>query len=179
MPITLIDPGEAPPLARPFFSASGETSPIVRTLAQVPELLGAVLPFVGAALGTGSVSAREKEIVILRVSWRNECRYCVGAHTVVAHDSGLSPAEIGAICGGVPVGWSAREQAVLDLADALALGAADGPASVERALAAGLAEHQVVELVVCLGATVMLNRFCSAFTLPLTTATATRLEELR
>lgn len=177
MAVPLIDVDDAPLLARPFFAATGETSPIVRLLAHVPELVPAMLPFVGAALGAGATGLRAKEIVILRVSHLNDCRYCVGAHTVAARDCGLDADEVAALRGGPPVDWSARERAVVALADALAGGAAGAPAAIDDAVAAGIPEHEVVELVTCAAATVMLNRFCTAFALPLTAATAARLEE--
>ena len=46
--IQLVDGRAAPILARPYYAADGETSPIVRALAQVPELLPATMPFLAA-----------------------------------------------------------------------------------------------------------------------------------
>jgi len=81
--VALMTGAQAPLLARPFF-AYGDPGPIVAALAQVPELLEATAPFLGAVLGPSAVPARTKEIVVLRTSARASCRYCVEAHTVVA-----------------------------------------------------------------------------------------------
>lgn len=47
--ITLVEPGQAPLLARPYY-ADGDPGPIERALAQVPELPAVTLPFLGAVL---------------------------------------------------------------------------------------------------------------------------------
>ena len=178
MPIDLIEPAQAPLLAKPYFSATGETSPVVRALSQVPELVPATMPFIAAALAPGTVDLRTKEIVILRISHLNGCRYCIGAHTVAAADSGLDAAEIAALRDTGNVSWGRRDAAVLALADALARDADGAPAAIEGAIVAGFEQHEIVELVVCAGATVMLNRLCTALELPLTAATAAQLEAI-
>ena len=87
--VGLVEAAGAPLLARELF-ASGDPGPIAASLAQVPELLGPTLPFLGAVLGPSWIGLRDKEIVILRTSAVMGCRYCTEAHTVVALDSGLS-----------------------------------------------------------------------------------------
>ena len=79
----LIEEPTAPLLARPYF-ASGDPGPIVASLAQVPELLGPTLPFLGSVLGPSWIPLRDKEIVILRTSAVMGCRYCTDAHSAVA-----------------------------------------------------------------------------------------------
>ena len=66
--VTLVEPVDAPLLARPYFATDGETSPIVRALAQVPELLPATMPFVAQVLGPAALDLRAKELIVLRVS---------------------------------------------------------------------------------------------------------------
>ena len=80
-------------LARPYF-ADGPPGPIEASLATVPELLDVAVPFFAAVLGPGATSGRLKEIVIVRTSALQGCRYCVDAHSVVAIDTGLSVAEV-------------------------------------------------------------------------------------
>ena len=165
--VELVEAGQAPLLARPFF-AGGDPGPITAALAQVPELLEATAPFLGAVLGPSATPARVKEIVILRTSARASCRYCVDAHTVVARDAGLSVAEVRALRGELEVAEEfddPAERAVIAWCDELV-----GTGPVQGAAAALLgesyADHEVVELTLLATTTLLLNRFCTALGLP-------------
>ena len=174
--ITLIEPADAPILARPLYLQTGETSPITRALAQVPELLGPTMGFLGPVLAPGAIDLRTKELVILRVSAVAECAYCTGAHTVAAADAGVDAAEREALVGNAPLeeAFDGEDLRLLQLCDAIAAGG-----DVEATLVAGVrrdrGDHGVVELVLLACATLMLNRFCTTLALPLTDATAERL----
>lgn len=177
--IRLVDLPDAPILARPLYSATGETSPITRALAQVPELLGPTMGFLGPVLGPTSIDLRTKELVILRVSALAECAYCTGAHRVVAADVGVSDAERRSLIGDAPVedAFDGEDLRLLRLCDAIA-----SPGPVEARLVDAVrrdrGDHGVVELVLLACATLMLNRFCTTLELPLTTATEARLDAL-
>ena len=170
----MIDAAQAPLLARPYFGEDGSASPLTRSLAQVPELLEVALPFVGRVLGETSIDARTKELAILRTSARSGCRYCVDTHTVAAWDAGLTSEETDGLCG-TPAGLSGREAALVAWCDALC----DAPAPISdeavEHLRAHFAEHEIVELTLVAGATLMLNRFCTALELPTSPATLARL----
>jgi AhpD family alkylhydroperoxidase len=174
--ITLIDATQAPLLARPYF-ADGDPGPIVAALAQVPELLVVTMPFLGTILGPSALSARTKELVILRTSARAACRYCVESHTVVARDIGLSITEVRALRGqarleaGFP---DAADRAVLDWCDAIVGTGAVDPAARGRLLSF-FAEHEVVELTLLAASTLLLNRFCTALELPTSSSVLDRL----
>ena len=173
--VELVGADQAPLLARPYFPEEGQASPIVRALAQVPELLEVAMPFVARVFGPTSVDLRTKEIVVLRVSARNGCRYCVDTHTVAAWDAGLTQVETAALRGAA-AGLAAPDVALVAFCDAIC----DAPAPVPREVADGLrahfAEHEVVELSLLAAATAMLNRFCTALELPTTPSTRARLE---
>lgn len=177
--VRLIEPAEAPLLARRYYATEGETSPLVRALAQVPELLPAAMPFLSLVLGPSQVDLRTKELVILRVSARAECSYCVGSHHVAARDAGVSAAEAAALIGLQPLDgvFDAEERALLRLCDAIAAGG-DVPEALVRSVARRLGDHVVVELVLLASATLMLNRFCTALGMPLTARTRERLAEM-
>jgi AhpD family alkylhydroperoxidase len=177
--IDLVDLLHAPILARPWFSATEETSPIIRALAQVPELLGPTVPFLGAVLNASAIDLRTKELVILRVSARRECAYCIGAHRVAAADAGVSARESAALCGELPLEAVFDEAALelLRLVDAVA-GEGDVPAPVVAAVRRRLGDHGVVEIVLVAATTLMLTRFCTSLQLPLTAATTDRLAGL-
>ena len=164
--VDLIDERSAPLLARGCF-ADGDPGPIVASLAQVPELLGPTLPFLGSVLGPSWISLRDKEIVILRTSAVMGCRYCTEAHTVVALDAGLTLDEVRALRGEAPleeIFGDEDERALVAWCDAVAQGV---EADVERARP-GLrgSDARVVELTLLVATTVMLNRYATALGLP-------------
>jgi AhpD family alkylhydroperoxidase len=170
MPVTgvrLIEAGQAPLLARRFY-AKGDPGPIVAALAHVPELLEVTMPFLDAALGPSAVDARTKELVILRTSALLGCRYCTQTHTVVARNAGLSVEEVAALRGQAPLEAAftdLRELALVRWVDVVA-----GPGQVSEAARrearARLEDPELVELTLLVGATLLLNRFCTALALP-------------
>jgi AhpD family alkylhydroperoxidase len=164
--VRLIDAASAPLLARDLFG-SGDPGPIVASLAQVPELLGPTLPFLGAVLGPSFVSLRETEMVILRTSSVMGCRYCTEAHSVVALDSGLSLAEVRGLRGELPLADSFpddAEQALLAWCDAVAFGVESDIEQARRALVVD--DARVVALTLLAATIIMLNRYATALALP-------------
>jgi AhpD family alkylhydroperoxidase len=174
--IELMDAERAPLPARRHYEPDGSASPVTRALAQVPELLDVAVPFLARVLGPTAIDLRTKEIVVLRISSRNHCRYCVDTHTVAAWDAGLSRRETAAVRG-TPSGLPERESALVAWCDAFAAAPAPVPGEVDAGLREHFAEHEVVELALLAGVTVMLNRFCTALELPTSPATAARLRE--
>jgi len=174
--VALVTEGQAPLLARPFF-AGGDPGPIVAALAQVPELLEATAPFLGAVLGPSAVPIRTKEIVVLRTSARASCRYCVETHTVVARDIGLSVTEVRALRGELDaseVFAGIGDQAVIGWCDAL-VGTGPVRPEAKAALRGCFADHEVVELTLLVTTTLLLNRFCTALGLPTSAGVLARL----
>jgi len=174
--VALITGAQVPLLARPYF-ADGDPGPIVAALAQVPELLEATAPFLGAVLGPSAVLTRTKEIVVLRTSARASCRYCVEAHTVVARDVGLSVTEVRALRGELDASTvfaDDRDQAVIGWCDAL-VGTGPVGSEAKAALRACFADHEVVELTLLATTTLLLNRFCTALDLPTSAGVLARL----
>ena len=166
--VQLLDAGRAPITAQQYY-AEGDPGPIVAALASVPELLGPTLGFVAAALGRGSTSVRLKEFAILRTSALQGCQFCIHAHTSVSLDIGLSPEEIRALRGEVPLedGFpSESERALIGWIDALAGATGPIPDDVWVEARRHWPEHVLVELTVTVGATMFLNRFATGFQLP-------------
>lgn len=174
--IPLIQAEQAPLLARPYY-ANGDPGPIVAALAQVPEALVVTMPFLGTVLGPSALPARTKELVILRTSARAGCRYCVESNTVVARDVGLSVSEVRALRGEAEVGATfpdRADRAVIDWSDAM-VGTGPVDPAVRVGLLACFADHEVVELTLLAGATLLLNRFCTALELPTSSSVLARL----
>ena len=164
--VSLIDGASAPLLARDLFAA-GDPGPIAASLAQVPELLGPTLPFLGAVLGPSWIALRDKEIVILRTSAVMGCRYCTEAHTVVALDSGLSRDEVRGLRAELPLADAfpaEADRALVAWCDAVASGVESDLVSARAALVAD--DARVVELTLLVSTTVLLNRYATALALP-------------
>ena len=165
--VARVELDQVPLLARPYF-AEGDPGPIVRALAQVPELLTVALPFIGQALGPSAISFRAKEIVIVRTSALAGCRFCVQTHAVVALDAGLSSAQVAALKSAGPAGHAfddPQELALLRWVDVVAGGGAVEPDD-RAAVLRHWADHEVVELTAVASTTLMLNRFATSLDLP-------------
>jgi len=168
--VELIGPGRIPLLARPYF-ADGDPGPIVAALAQVPELLTVTVPFLGTVLAASGIDARIKEIVIVRTSALADCEFCTRSHTTVALDAGLSTGEVRALrddpAGDTSATFTAPpEVALLGWVDAVATGRGRVDSGARIALGRHWADHEIVELTLLIGATLMLNRFATALELP-------------
>ncbi len=168
--VELIGPGRIPLLARPYF-ADGDPGPLVAALAQVPELLTVTVPFLGAILAASGIDARTKEIVIVRTSALADCEFCTRSHTTVALDAGLSTVEVRALrddpAGDTSATFTAPpEVALLGWVDAVSTGRGPVDPGARSALGRHWADHEIVELTLLIGATLMLNRFATALELP-------------
>lgn len=175
--VPLVDAASAPLTARRYYQ-DGDPGPLVAALATVPELLDVALPFLSVVLGVSSLNARTKEIVIVRTSVLLRCDYCINSHSLVALDSGLTIAEVRGLRG-VSVSGLAdeREDALLAWVDAVAVGTGVIDDMVAARLESSFADHEVVELTLLIGATMMLNRFCTALELPTAPEVTQRLTE--
>ncbi|MEP7104261.1 MAG: carboxymuconolactone decarboxylase family protein [Chloroflexota bacterium] len=161
--VELLTAEDAPLLARPFYM-DGDPGPIARALAHLPELMELGLPFIGSVFAAGTVDGRLREMVVLRVSSANGCRYCTETHTGVARRMEFAADEVAALRGEqpVPARWSVVERAVLAFAELLS----DRPGHAVAALRPHFADAAIVELVTLGAVTVMLNRFATALELP-------------
>lgn len=178
--IDLIDSSQAPLLARPYYQDS-DPGPIVAALAHVPEVLDSAMPFLAAMYGPSALPARLKEVVVVRTSAHHECRYCIESHSVVALDAGLSRLEILGLrdlVGPALQRWSkngTREPALVAWVDAVAGAIGAVPGDTARGLRAWFSDAEIVELTLLIGATMMLNRFCTALGLTSSNETLERL----
>ena len=170
---------------RPYY-ARGDPGPILATMAHVPELTEVAMPFLGAALGASSVDFRTKEIVIVRTSALLGCRYCIDSHTTVALDAGLSfdqvhtLRELAASVGEEDLASafpSPKERALITWIDAVAFGRGALAAPANEAVKANYPDHEIVEITVLIGATMLLNRYATALQLPVGASTLERLAE--
>jgi AhpD family alkylhydroperoxidase len=165
--VPLLDRAEAPLPARAWYREDGSASALTRSLATAPDILETLMPFLAQILGESAIDLRTKELVIVRVSRLNGCRYCLAAHLPLALEAGVPADQIDAACDTAPLDTlPPRERAILAWVDQVTL----DPRGVTDELVAASLEHlrddQLVELTVLAGTTTMLNQYCTALDIP-------------
>ncbi len=145
-----------PPEPRHPFPARRDDRPkginVLGTLARYPALTRAYHTFNGHVQFATTLSARQRELLVLRVATRRGCEYEWAQHTVLAGDAGLSTEEIARVAESPDAPeWSTLERAMLAAVDELI---ADATVSdtTWSALAAELDEQQLMDLVFTVGA---------------------------
>jgi 4-carboxymuconolactone decarboxylase len=73
----------------------------------------------GQLLLSGSLPAREREIVVLRMAWRASSEYEFGQHRVVGVKAGLTDAEVVRLMAQGAAGWPAGDAALVAMTDEL------------------------------------------------------------
>ncbi len=165
--LRLLECDEAPLLARGIYSPEGEASALMRSLANAPDLLETLVPFMGQINDEGSVDLATKELVVVRVSKLNNCRYCLTSHRPIAIEVGVPAAQVAAICDEAPLDTlPPRERTIVEWVDAYVLDAAGISDELAARVLDVLRDDQLVELTLLAGATEMLNKYCTAFDIP-------------
>lgn len=136
---------------------------IFRTLAKAPKAYRAFMRWGGYILSDrNDLSARDRELVILRAGFNWKAGYEWAQHVVIGKEAGLTDAEITRIKAGPDVdGWSALDAAMLQATDELTGDAFIADATWARL--ADLTEKQKMDLVMTVGqytqVSMMLNSF--------------------
>lgn len=166
--IPLIDRASAPASVAgtldAIHGAFGATPNMFRTVAQSPAALNAMWGFFGA-LGGGSIDAQLGEKIAVAVANRNDCHYCLAAHTALGRKAGASAAEMGA----AQTGQSDDPRTAAALAFALKLVEARGQVSesdVQALRSAGFSDGQAVEIVAHVALNLFTNYVNVAFAVP-------------
>jgi len=131
------DPVAPRPRIAPVTEAVGETAAILAsvpgidrdsgplavfmTLANNPKLLKRFTVLAGFFALKGELSARQRELVTLRVAWRVGCEYEWGQHVLIARRCGLPDQDIHAVrsTSVEATGFAESEQALLTATDEL------------------------------------------------------------
>ncbi len=169
--VELLTRATAPLTVKGHFPEEGQAGPLTASLAHVPELLPVSMPFISTVLGPSNIDFRTKEIVILRTSANLGCAYCVGTHTVVAARAGLDRAALrflrveDDVC---PL--TAREALLSRWVDAVSLGRGELDDALCTEVNEAFTEAERVEITLLVGATMMLNRYATALSLPVSDA---------
>jgi alkylhydroperoxidase family enzyme len=140
---------------------------VLGLFANHPALARAFNTFNGHVLFATTLSARQRELLILRVAAVRQADYEWKQHVVLAADAGITPAEVAQIHDGPGApGWSPFERAVISAVDEL-LGDARVTDETWHVLAAELDVEQLMDLVFTVGAYDLLAMAFRSFDVPL------------
>jgi alkylhydroperoxidase family enzyme len=120
------------------------------TMMHHPALMGPFLVYNNVLLSKPALSARQRELMVLRVAWRTRSRYEWVQHLRLAPRVNITPAEIAAIAAGDADGWTPLEADLLAATDQLIDQYRVEDETWAR-LAKELDEQQLVELVFTVG----------------------------
>lgn len=139
---------------------------LFRTMALSPRVFGKM--FAGSLLDPGPLPLRQREIVIDRTTGRLGCEYEWGVHVAFfAEKAGLTAAQVAAtVAGAEDAGWTAAEQALIDLVDDLVDRRAIAAATWES-LVAHLDAAQILEAIALVGYYHTISFLCRGLELPL------------
>ncbi len=122
------------------------------TLAQHPELTTAFNTFNGHVLFASRITARQRELLVLRVATLRRAEYEWAQHVVLAGDAGISTEEVTRIIEGPDAtGWDPFEAALLRAVDEL-LSDAEVSDATWASLAEELDPQQLMDVVFTVGA---------------------------
>ena len=135
------------PLQRP----DGSELNIFATLAHHPRLLKRWSAFGGVLLYGGTLSPRDRELLILRTAVHCHAHYEWGQHVAIAQAAGITEEEIERVAAGPHApGWSNDDAVLLHAADELHADATIGDATWS-ALATRFDEQQLIEVCMVVG----------------------------
>ena len=141
-------PAESRPLLDKIKKGFGYVPNLFAAFANSPVLLGGYMAL-DAAFENGTLTATERQLVLLAASAANECDYCVAAHSTVAKRMlNVSPAIVSAIRLGAALP-DAKLNALVNLTKGLAAGRGRVvPASIRAFLDSGYRPDQIGEVLV-------------------------------
>ena len=145
---------------RTMLAALGRPMNIFRMLAHAPATLKGVQVLGSAVLGRQSLSAKLRELAILRVAQRSSAAYEWAQHVPIAHACGVTQDQVQALERGDAVAscFDGIERSVLAASDELVTGARLSD-RVLGCLQQTLPPAQIVELVVAIGFYMLVARF--------------------
>ncbi|MFF3212725.1 carboxymuconolactone decarboxylase family protein [Streptomyces sp. NPDC002886] len=153
--IAPLPPERWTPALRELLAGSAQDGPgrvnLFGTLAHHPALAHAWLSLARVLTHEGTLSSRQRELVVLRTAHRRGGSFVFDRHRAVAADAGLDSGEVAATA--APLAehpWSAADLALLETSDALAAGE-QLPQPLWDRLAAGLRPDQLIELLLLAG----------------------------
>jgi len=108
-----LDESDWDPQLKPVLDGLGSVLNVHRVMAHHPELLAAWTPLRNHVVGNGTLSPRQRELIILRLSHRAGVAYEWHHHLARASQAGISAAEAEAVRTGPTAGWDDHREALL------------------------------------------------------------------
>lgn len=129
-----------------------EVSGFLATIVRHPGLYRRYAAFAGKLLVAGKLPARDRELAILRNAWLCHAAFEWGEHVEIAHQAGLSSAEIdGVTRGSGEAHWNVHDRAVIKAVEELHAHGTIGDATW-AVLAQSYDDKQLIELPMLIGA---------------------------
>src|SRR5271157_958386 len=156
--LSYVEMDQASPEVREVYEKTLKGKPVSfhKLLAQRPEVLKTLLPFY-ASVGH-ALDRRLYEIVYIRVSMINGCRYCLQHHLAASKRVGVTAEEWARLNAGDYSGFTAKEQAALKFAEKLTRESRNITDGDIVSLKAHFTEEQIVDLDVLVGLINLTNR---------------------
>ncbi len=133
-----------------------------RVAAHCPQQLVQIDALMRSFAEHGTIPRRYIEIAVVTVSRLNECRHCVGRHSVRLHDTGLSHDTIKRILDEDCPGLDEKDRLVRNYARQVSENSATMRDAIFEALYAHFDNAQIVELTMRIGLAGFFNRFNNA-----------------
>lgn len=136
---------------------------VFATFVRHPDLYRRFSKLAGHVLFASTLDARHRELAILRIGWRNGCRYEFAAHQALARTAGLTEEEIGRLCrSDIAAEWSDDDALVIQAVDQLVESRTISDDTWNR-LARTLDQHQMMDLVFTIGTYNLVSWSLNAF----------------
>ena len=157
--LSYVEMEQAPPEVREVYEKTlrGKPGSVQKLIAHRPEMLKTFLPFyssVGRAL-----DRRLYEMVYIRVSMLNGCRYCLQHHLAASKRVGLTRQDWQHLKGGQHGTFSEKEEAALDFAEKLTRDPQSVADADIQSLKVHFSEAEIVDLDLLIGLANLTNRF--------------------
>lgn len=149
-----------------YMQTRGNVPNMFRTVALRPEIFETMIAHFQAILNTGTLPVKLKELVIVRTSQLNACRYCLGSHTQICRKLGWTDNQIENLADYANRDdFTPAEKIALRLAEEVTLGSNQISDAFFAEVRTHYAEGEVVELLAAIGLFNYFNRFNNALQL--------------
>jgi uncharacterized peroxidase-related enzyme len=157
--IALIEPEQAAPEVKEIYQQKlkGKPGPVQKALAHRPDMLKHFLGFY-ASVGR-SLDRKLYELIYIRVSMINGCRYCLQHHLASSKRVGLTAEDWGAIKQGNYSRYNEKERAALTYAEKLTRSPHEITDGDFNELKKHFADPEIVDLHLLAGLANLTNRF--------------------
>jgi uncharacterized peroxidase-related enzyme len=156
--ISLIEHDSASPEVREIYDTTlrGKPGNVQKALAHRPEMLKNFLSFYGSV--GRSLDRKLYELVYLRISFINGCRYCSQHHVASSKRAGLSPEDWSALKAGNYSRYSEKERSALEYVEKLTRAPGEITQADFNAIKRHFSDPEIVDLHMLSGLANLTNR---------------------